>query len=307
MFTVSWDMAARSTFKISDAVRDVLARSTITATTVTLPPEQLERKLYTEVNKALEGAGGKWNRSKKLHVFERDPREALGLAVETGKATNIRTALQAFYTPDVLADRVVAATGIARDPVVVAAKAGKRTGRPVVLEPSVGAGALACAVIRATGGHAFIQAYDIDPVACAAASKAIPAALREQVRLQTRDVAELQLGYSVAEVDFLKVSRRDSICFDYIVMNPPFAGGADIRHVTHAYSLLDDGGVLAAIMWPAWQTAETRAAADFRVLYRSAGGTIEDIPGGTFEHTDMATVLVVLRKPAAPPEDDEVE
>jgi len=31
------NMAARSTFKISDEVRDVLARSTITATSVKLP------------------------------------------------------------------------------------------------------------------------------------------------------------------------------------------------------------------------------------------------------------------------------
>ena len=49
-------MAARKTFKISDEVRDVLARSTITATTVTLPPGQLERKLYEAVNKALAAA-----------------------------------------------------------------------------------------------------------------------------------------------------------------------------------------------------------------------------------------------------------
>ena len=30
--------------QLSDPVRDVLTRSTITSTTVTLPPEQLERK-----------------------------------------------------------------------------------------------------------------------------------------------------------------------------------------------------------------------------------------------------------------------
>ena len=50
-------MPARTTFKISDAVRDVLARSVITATSVRLPPGQLNRKLYEQVNKTLEGAG----------------------------------------------------------------------------------------------------------------------------------------------------------------------------------------------------------------------------------------------------------
>ena len=91
-------MAARSAFHITDTVRDVLARSTITATSLTLP-EQLDRKTYDAVNKALSGAGGRWDRKAKAHVFNRDPREVLGLAVETGKATNVRTKLQAFYTP----------------------------------------------------------------------------------------------------------------------------------------------------------------------------------------------------------------
>ena len=101
-------MAARSAFHITDTVRDVLARSTITATSLTLP-EQLDRKTYDAVNKALSGAGGRWDRKAKAHVFNRDPREVLGLAVETGKATNVRTKLQAFYTPALLADRVIAA------------------------------------------------------------------------------------------------------------------------------------------------------------------------------------------------------
>ena len=290
-------MAASPTFKISDAVRDVLARSTITATSVKLPDEQLERKLYEAVNKALEGAGGKWNRSKKVHVFERDPREILGLAVETGKATNVRTALQAFYTPDALADRVVAATGIANDPVVVKARSGKPAGRPVTLEPSIGEGAIALALVRATGGHVAIDACDIDPVAIGKARHKVAAAY---LAAGHRDTGLMR----VYEMDFLKGSVREAIRYDYIVMNPPFAKGADIKHVTHAFAMLDDGGVLAAIMWPRWREADTAAAKAFRELYASANGSCEDIAAGTFEHTDMPTVLVVLRKPA-PPEEDE--
>ena len=131
-------MAARTTFEISDEVRDVLARSTITATSVKLPSGQLERKLYEAVNKALEGAGGRWDRKSKAHLFDRDPREVLGLAVETGKAVNLRTKLQAFYTPPELAEKMVAASGIANHRAVVRARANDRFGRPLVLEPSVG-------------------------------------------------------------------------------------------------------------------------------------------------------------------------
>lgn len=140
-------MAARSTFKISDDVRDVLSRSTITATTVTLPPKQLERKLYEAVNKALSGAGGKWNKKAGAHVFVRDPREVLGLAVETGEAVNLKTKLQAFYTPKPLAKRMVKAATL---------KHGYR-----VLEPSMGGGALVLAAAYVAAVR--IDAVDIDP------------------------------------------------------------------------------------------------------------------------------------------------
>lgn len=279
-------MAARSTFKISDEVRDVLARSTITSTSVKLP-EQLDRKLYDAVNKALAGAGGKWNKKAGAHLFDRDPREVLGLAVETGEAVNLRTKLQAFYTPESLAERVVRAVGVASYPGVLRAKEGRAAGRPLVLEPSVGEGALAVAVIKATGGHVSITAVDIDPVALEVAKKRIESAYKAE---PTRGVLDINA------YDFLKTSLRDSVAFDYIVMNPPFAKGADVKHVTHAYDLLAPGGTLAAIMWPAWQTAATKAAVAFRELVASAAGAVEDIPPGAFEHTDVATVLLVLRK-----------
>ena len=38
---------------------------------------QLDRKLYTEVNAALEALGGKWNRSAKAHVFAESPEDVL--------------------------------------------------------------------------------------------------------------------------------------------------------------------------------------------------------------------------------------
>jgi hypothetical protein len=49
----------------------------------------------------------------------------------------------------------------------------------------------------------------------------------------------------------------------------------------------------------------TKLNVEFRELVETHKVLVEDIPGGTFEHTDMPTVLVVLRKPAPPAEDDE--
>lgn len=284
-------MAARSNFKLSDEVRDVLARSTITATSVALPPETLERKLYEAVNKALEGAGGKWDRKSKTHVFTRDPRETLGLAVETGQALNLRTKLQAFYTPPDLAERMVAATGIANHRDVVRACAGDRFARPLALEPSVGEGALAVALIKAAAGQVALTACDTDEVALKVAEPAIVAAYKAAgVKAPT---------CQVHACDFLRISAHDSVRYDFIIMNPPFTGGADMTHVMHAWKLLAEGGVLVALTSPAWRTSNTKAAIAFRDFVLIHNTLVEDIPAKTFEHTDIATVLVVLRKPTA--------
>ena len=77
-------MAARTTFKISDEVRDVLARSTITETSVKLPPGQLERKLYEQVNKALTGSGGRWDRGERRGAGEVLPGHDRSLAASQG-------------------------------------------------------------------------------------------------------------------------------------------------------------------------------------------------------------------------------
>ena len=263
-------MSARATFKVPDDVRAVLARSTIDAVSVRLPAEQLERSLYEKVNKVFAAAGGKWNRKSGAHVFDRDPREAIGLAVEAGQALNIRTKLQAFYTPDDLAQRVVKAANV---------KHGM-----MVLEPSAGEGALVVAALRLAA--VAVVAYDIDAVALA---KAVVAA----------DKVALDGGGSVrADVcDFLTIAMPP--VFDAVIMNPPFTRGADMAHVTHAWRFVKPGGVLVAIMSPSFQHTNTTAAKAFRSLLTTAVvHDVEEIPAGTFEHTNIATLLVTMRKGA---------
>lgn len=263
-------MAARSTFKISDDVRDVLARSTITATSVKLP-EQLDRKLYDAVNKALSGAGGKWNKKAGAHIFDRDPREALGMAIETGEAVNIKTKLQAFYTPAPLADRVAAAAKL---------KHGMR-----VLEPSVGAGALVLAAAQ-------VAALRFDVVDIDEAMPERMGAIRAKLADSGCEHLTARLG------DFLTFGAE--AVFDAVLMNPPFQGGQDMAHVTHAWSFLKPGGVLVAIMGAGpsgFRDASTKAAVAFRALVASAKSSeVTEIPGGTFDDTGAATVMLVLRK-----------
>lgn len=261
-------MSARSTFKVPDEVREVLMRSAVTATSVKLPSEQLERKLYEKVNKVLTGSGGKWDRKSGTHIFDRDPREAMGLAVEQGQAINLRTKLQAFYTPPKLAGQVV--------------EAAKLKHGMLVLEPSAGEGALVSAALRVAAVNVVM--YDLDEVALARA-----VVVADKVIFGSG-------GQARAEVqDFLMVVPASK--FDAVLMNPPFTGGADMNHVSHAWRFVKPGGILVAIMSPSWRTANSKAAVTFRRVVTSAvASEVGKIPAGTFEHTNIATIVVTLRK-----------
>lgn len=82
-------------------------------------------------------------------------------------------------------------------------------------------------------------------------------------------------------------------------MNPPFQGGQDVRHVTHAWRFVKPGGVLVAIMWPTWRTANTAPAIAFRDLVAGAASSeVEDIEGDTFEDTAVRTVMLTMRRAA---------
>lgn len=133
---------------IPETVRDILARSIITETTLKLP-EQLDRADYLATEKVLKIAGGKWNRARRVHVFPSDPRALLGMAVESGTITDKRAELQAFYTPPELADLVAEYADVQRG--------------ETVLEPSAGAGALVDAVRRYCPDVGEITTVDIDP------------------------------------------------------------------------------------------------------------------------------------------------
>jgi hypothetical protein len=59
-----------ATKKISPETLAVLASMEVDDCIARITEGQLDRKLYEDVNKALAAIGGKWNRSKRGHVFE---------------------------------------------------------------------------------------------------------------------------------------------------------------------------------------------------------------------------------------------
>lgn len=255
--------------QITDRAKEILLAGTIAGNLYTLPPGQLDRPLYEEVNKVLAAGGGKWNRAAKGHLFPSAERlEALRAQWTAGdEVVNVKKATQAFYTPPELASDLVAWCELFE---------GAR-----VLEPSAGEGALVDEVNRRE--FCRITVCEIDPVSA------------DRLK-QKLDPATDTLNVC----DFLDADHFGN--FDRIVMNPPFTKGQDIKHVRHAWRFLAPGGILCAIMSPGWRTGTQKAQAAFREFVEEHG-EVKDIEAGAFAQsgTQIATVRIKLRKPEAKP------
>ena len=180
------------------------------------------------------------------------------------------SAPQLFPTPPGLAARMVAMA----DP-----KPGER-----VAEPEAGTGRIL---------EALAAAVPLDRLEVAAWEISRELAGQLQARFPSVFV---QAG------DFLETEQTAPVPFDVILMNPPFAGGADVEHVTHAAGMLAPGGRLVAILSAGVTFREDRKTRDFRRLVADMGGEFEELPADTFASsgTGVRTVLVMLRRPPLP-------
>lgn len=174
---------------------------------------------------------------------------------------------QFYPTPDDLADRMVQPF-IDRD----------WTGPVKVLDPSAGSGSLLSAVDRALGNVADLQltGIELDAELCAMCNGK---------------------GYRTSNVDFLRAPVMGR--YDLIIMNPPFANGAD--HVVRAWKHLKQGGNLVALV----NAADYRddAKGDGRSMLQGLTkkyGTKTIIEGAFSEaqrKTDVTVALLYLTKP----------
>lgn len=204
------------TFAIDDDVRDVISRSSFKGNSVTLPPGQLPRDLYTKVDKVFKAVGGKWSRKAGAHVFGSDPREVLNVAVETGKARNLQQETQFFPTPPEIASRVIELANIGTC--------------HKVLEPSAGSGNLIRAIPNALSRHIRVIAVEND-----------------MHHFQSLTAVDIALFVTFREGDFLEYEGADGP-FDRVVMNPPFERATDIKHIERALSLLKTDGRLVSVL-----------------------------------------------------------
>lgn len=268
---------AKNALKLDDDVRDVLARSAIDGTILRLP-EQLDRALYTKTNKALEALGGRWDRKRKGHVFDGDPRGAIAAASNTGTVAHPNPH-DFFPTPPDVAGMVADRLGALAD--------------TNLLEPSAGEGALVIAIGKRVRAE-MLSRGDHGP-ALPASSKLVELDERRCAVLRTQG-----LGAYLLQRDFLTVTPAEIGRFDRIAMNPPFHRGADTAHVAHALDFLAPGGRLVAIVSGAFNSRTTKANAALLDRLGAWGATFEDLPDGSFKEagTSVATKLLVVDRPS---------
>lgn len=246
--------------KLSEAALGVLKTLSWVDDQVTLPPDQLERDLYAEVNRVLEASGGKWNRRRKAHVFPRakalQARNFVDDAVIAKSYLDPKKAFEFFATPKALASKLVARANV---------KLGERA-----LEPSAGEGAIAKA-LRDAGAS----------IAC--------------VELSLDNVNHLlKEGFHVHQCNFLEF--RSEARFDVIVMNPPFSEG--VAHVEHALTFLRPGGRLVTILDAGVMSRSDKATKAFRARITDfeelPSETFKE------SGTQVRTVIIEIQPGAAP-------
>lgn len=181
--------------------------------------------------------------------------DAMRASLKAGVA--VVSAPQLFPTPVELAARMVELADI--DP-------GAR-----VLEPSAGTGA----ILGAMGGRMFGHNPERGEVVA--------------VELNTQLAERLRHAFPLTDVrarDFL-TCNGDLGTFDRIVMNPPFANAADVRHILHARHMLRPGGRLVALCanGPRQRDALMPLADSW-----------EDLPAGSFAEagTNVRVALLTL-------------
>jgi predicted RNA methylase len=235
---------------LTDEVKDVLRRATVEGNVLYLPEGQLDRKLYEAVNKALANAGGKW-KTRVGHVFPSDAAPKLAAMLGTGVSIDEKKRDQAFFTPVPLAEYVVKLADVRGH---------------VVLEPSAGQGAIADACMAA--GAQSVDVFEINADS-------------------TRTL--YGKGFRYIADDFLAFACRQGHRYQRIVMNPPFTKNQDIKHVRHALTYLEPGGILVAIML----NNQTRKG--FVELVTEYDPEIEEVERGAFKESGTVVSTLIMK------------
>lgn len=194
---------------------------------------------------------------------------------------------QLFASPAPVADRVILRADI---------RAGHR-----ILEPSAGSGALLRAINPALRASCLLNAVEINETLAGALRISYPSAL----------VCGADFFDAVPESRTYTAGKFPLGLFNRIVMNPPFADRADVKHVRHAVTFLAPRGRLVSVMLHGGDefrpelsgedpgtSRRACAVAELRAFVESRGlaMSVEELPAGSFaaQGTNVRTVLITI-------------
>lgn len=198
--------------KITDKMKEILSAWTFEWYIYKMP--QVDRKDYLEVNKILESLWGKW-KTRVWHIFNWEQKElekALQEVLElweTQTLDEIRKKFQFFETPKNVAELLVELADIRPD--------------DTICEPSAWRWAIA---------ELFPSENEVTLIE-----------LNEDNHLHLFISFAFEWITSIKK-DFLEYDTQK---FDKIIMNPPFSKNQDVKHILHAYSLLEEWWRIVAV------------------------------------------------------------
>lgn len=228
-----------------------------------MPERELDRKLYLDVKKWLDGIGGGWSRKHKGFHFPDGLPEDLLSQLQAGERVNLKQEYQFFPTPDAVLDIIEEHIW---DYVSPFAK---------ILEPSAGDGQIVRLLQRLGAGA--VDVFEI------------------QERLHDK----LPEAARVLGTDFMQSTHYDPPQYDLVVANPPFTRGQDMEHVQMMLRHTKRGGRVVSVMSPHFTFAENSNAKYFRqVLSAVRYWEKIELPKGSFSSsgTGVDTVLVIIDK-----------
>lgn len=252
---------------------DILNNCTVEDKVVKLPAGQLDRKVYMEVKKALEGIGGKWKGGKiSGFVFPHDPTDRLN-QIRGGEKVNLKKDFQFFATPDSLADRLVEM-----------AELEDLNRCASILEPSAGTGSIIQAITDKYGIRYCIGACELMP---------------ENFSILKSKFRRVLPDLDVICPDFFDIqTHRSPGVWDRVIANPPFTKNQDIDHVLHMWKQLAPGGILVSIMSRHWLTSNNKKEWNFHKWVQDHEGEITLLDQGEFKEsgTMVSSLILKLRK-----------
>lgn len=250
----------------------VLQACTVEGLMVKLPNQQLDRKLYQDVAKALQLIGGKWKGGKvQAFVFESNPTDLLS-QIANGEKRNLKKEYQFFPTPPDIADYMIERAFSIVSPV------GFFDNTKKILEPSAGQGAIIDAIVKKLG-NVPIYGFELMDI---------------NRKILNDKYPNLLLSPTP---DFLSKDKKMPFKFDVIIANPPFSKNQDIDHIREMVEHSKQGGVVVTLASTHWINSSNKKEKEFKIWLDRIGAHVEHIKAGAFKSSGTLIETVIITIP----------